>query len=168
MRKPIIAALMAAMVLPAAAQAQSSGELRHDRQDIRQQERELDRAHRSGDRHDIREERRDVRDARQEYREDLADRDRRWGRNDWRDWRDHNRGIFAQGNWRAPFRYYAFRPGVRIASGYYGSRFFIADPWRYRLPPAARNQRWVRHYNDVILVDTGRSVVVDVIRSFYL
>ena len=167
MRKLIITALMAATVLPAAAQAQSAGELRRDRQDIRQQQRELDRARRSGDRHDIREERRDVRGARQEYREDRADRERRWGRNDWRDWRDHNRGIFARGNWRAPFRYYTFRPGVRIAPRYYGSSFFIADPWRYRLPPAGWNQRWVRHYDDVILVDTRRGVVVDVIRGFY-
>ena len=167
MRKLIITALMAATVLPAAAQAQSTGELRRDRHDIRQEQRELDRARRSGDRHDIREERRDVRDARQEYREDRADRDRRWGRDDWRGWRDHNRGIFARGSWRAPFRYYAFRPGARIASPYYGPRFIVADPWRYRLPPARWNQRWVRHYDDVILVDTRRGVVVDVIHSFY-
>ena len=166
MRKLIITALMAATIMPAAAQAQS-GELRRDRQDIRQQQRELERAHRSGDRHDIREERRDVREARQEFREDRADRNRRWGRNDWRGWRDQNRGIFARGNWRAPFRYYTFRPGVRIAPSYYGPRFIVADPWRYRLPPASWNQRWVRHYDDVILVDTRRGVVVDVIRGFY-
>lgn len=167
MRKLIITALVAATVLPAAAQAQSTGELRRDRQDIRKEHRELDRARVSGDRHDIREERRDVRDARREYREDLADRNRRWGRDDWRGWRDHNRGIFARGNWRAPFRYYAFRPGVRIAPRYFGPSFIIADPWRYRLPPARVNQHWVRHYDDVVLVDTRRGVVVDVIRGFY-
>ena len=167
MRKLFITALMAATILPAAAQAQSAGELQRDRHDIRQQERELDRARRSGDRHDIREERRDVRDARHEYFEDRADRDRRWGRDDWRGWRDQNRAIFAPGNWRAPFRYHAFRPGVRIAPRYYGPRFIIADPWRYRLPPARLNQRWYRHYNDVILVNTRRGVVVDVIRGFY-
>ncbi|MES1974410.1 MAG: RcnB family protein [Pseudomonadota bacterium] len=167
MRKLILMTLMAAAALPAAASAQSERELRHDRRDIRQEQRELNQARRTGDRHDIREERRDVREARQEYREDLNDRNRRWGRNDWNGWRNQNRSLYARGNWRAPFRYYAFRPGVRIATGYYGPRYFIADPWRYRLPPAGYNQRWVRHYNDVLLVDVRRGIVIDVIRNFY-
>lgn len=170
MRRTIITALIAAVALPALevpAAAQDRRELRRDRQDIREEQRELNRAYRSGDRGDIRDERRDVREARREYREDLNDRNRRWGRDDWRGYRDHNRGIYARGSWRAPFRYNAFRPGVRIAPNYYGSRYYIADPWRYRLPPANRYQRWVRHYDDVILVDTRRGYVVDVIRSFY-
>lgn len=167
MRKLIIMGLMAAAALPVAASAQSSGELRHDRRDIRQEQRELDQARRTGDRHDVREERRDVRDARREYREDLNDRNRRWARNDWNSWRDQNRGVFARGHWRAPFRYNAFRPGVRIAAGYYGPRFFVTDPWRYHLPPTGYNQRWVRHYNDLLLVDVRRGIVIDVIRNFY-
>ena len=167
MRKLIIVALMAATAVPSGAMAQSNGELRRDRQDIRQEQRELDRARRSGDRRDIREERRDVRDARQEYREDRQDRNRNWGRNDWRGYREQNRGIYARGNWRAPWRYQTFRPGALIGAGYYGQRYWIADPWRYRLPQAGRNQRWVRNYDDVLLIDTRRGVVIDVIRSFY-
>ncbi|QNQ09041.1 RcnB family protein [Sphingomonas alpina] len=167
MRKLIIAALIGATAFPAAASAQSQGEVRRDRQDLRQEQRELNRAYRNGDRRDIREQRRDVREARQELREDVRDRNRAWGRNDWRGYRDHNRGIYARGNWNAPFRYTAFRPGIRIAPSYFGSRYYIADPWRYRLPNVGRNQRWVRHYNDVILVDTRRGIVVDVIRNFY-
>ena len=167
MRKLIMVALMAATALPSTAMAQSNGELRRDRQDIRQEQRELDRARRTGDRRDIREERRDVRDARQEYREDRQDRNRNWGRNDWRGYREQNRGIYARGNWRAPWRYQTFRPGARIGAGYYGQRYWIADPWRYRLPQAGRNQRWVRNYDDVLLIDTRRGVVIDVIRSFY-
>lgn len=172
MRKLIVTALMAAVAIPSiaiptAASAQSQREVRRDRQDLRQEQRELNRARRSGDRHDIREERRDVRGARQELREDIRDRNRAWGRNDWRGYRDHNRGIYARGNWRAPFRYTAFRPGIRIAPSYFGSRYYIADPWRYRLPLARGSQRWVRHYDDVILVDTRRGIVIDVIRNFY-
>ncbi|MGH6612915.1 RcnB family protein [Sphingomonas sp.] len=167
MRKLIIAALIGATAFPVAASAQSQGEVRRDRQDLRQEQRELNRAYRHGDRRDIREQRRDVREARQELREDVRDRNRAWGRNDWRGYRDHNRAIYARGNWNAPFRYTAFRPGIRIAPSYFGSRYYIADPWRYRLPNVGRNQRWVRHYNDVILVDTRRGVVVDVIRNFY-
>lgn len=167
MRKLIITALMAAVALPAAASAQSQGELRRDRHDIHRQQRELDQARRTGDRNDIREERRDVREARQEYREDLNDRNRRWSRNDWSDWRSRNRAVFARGEWRAPFRYTPFRAGLRISPVYYGPRYYLADPWRYHLPPAAYNQRWVRHYNDLLLVDVRRGIVIDVIRNFY-
>lgn len=169
MRKLILTALMTAVALPAAAMAQDRGELRRDRQDIRQETRELRQAQRYGDRRDIREQRRDVRDARQEYREDRGDRNRRWGTNDWRDYRNSNsnRALYARGNWNAPFRYNNFRVGARIGAPYYGQRYWIADPWRYRLPSVGRNQRWVRHYNDVILVDTRRGSVVQVLRGFY-
>lgn len=167
MRKVILTALIAATALPGVASAQSQGELRRDRQDIRREQRQLDDARARGDRRDVRDERRDVRDARQEYREDLNDRNRRWGRDDWRGYRGQNRAIYARGNWRAPFRYTSFRTGMRIQPAYYGSRYWIADPWRYRLPPAGYGQRWVRHYDDVLLIDTRRGVVVDVIRGLF-
>lgn len=167
MRKLIITALMAATLIPVAAQAQSNDELRHDRQDIRKEQRDVRDARRTGDPRQIRDQRGDVRDARQEYREDLHDRDRAWARNDWRGWRDHNPNFYARGAWRAPFRYTAFRPGLRISAGYFGPRYIIADPWRYHLPRAAYGQQWIRHYDDVILVDTRRGVVIDVIRGFY-
>ena len=167
MRKVIITALMASLAFPAIASAQSQGEVRRDRQDLRQEQRELNRAYRSGDRRNIRDQRDDVRDARQELREDRRDRDRKWGRDDWRGYRNSNRNVYARGNWNAPFRYTQFRSGIRIAPNYYGSRYYINDPWRYRLPTPGYNQRWVRHYNDVLLVDVRRGIVVDVIRSFY-
>jgi len=167
-KKIITAALLAAVAMPAvvvptAASAQSNRELRRDRQDIREEQRELRDARRRGDRSDIR----DDREARQEYREDLQDRNRRWGDNDWRDYRTRNRGVYARGNWRAPFGYTRFRTGVRIAPSYWGPRYVIGDPWRYRLPPAGRFQRWVRHYNDVLLIDMRRGVVVRVIPGFF-
>ncbi|OWK31809.1 RcnB family protein [Sphingomonas mucosissima] len=174
MRKLIISALMAATVIPGVASAQSYGELRRDRQEIREERRELRDAQRRGDWRDVRDERQDLRDARREYREDrrdyrgdLRDRDRRWGRNDWQSYRSQNRALYSRGNWRAPFRYNNWQPGVRIAPVYYGQRYWINDPWRYRLPPARANARWVRHYNDVILVDYRRGVVLDVMRNFY-
>lgn len=180
MRKLILSALMAATVIPGVASAQSYGELRRDRQDIREERRDVREAQRRGDWRQVEGERRDLRDARREYREDLRDtrrdrrndwrdrdRDRRWGRNDWQSYRTQNRALYARGNWRAPFRYNTFRPGVRIAPNYYGQRYWINDPWRYRLPPARANARWVRHYNDVILVDYRRGIVLDVLRNFY-
>ena len=154
MRKTILAGLIAATLVPVAAIAQSPitpserRELRRDRQDIR-------------------EERRDVRDARQEYRRDYREARRDWGRDDWRAYRNQNRNLYRGGGWRSDYRYQPFRPGIRINTGYYGSRYLIADPWRYRLPRPGFNQRWVRHYNDVILVDTRRGIVIDVIRGIF-
>ncbi|MDF2605364.1 hypothetical protein CA236_14945 [Sphingomonas sp. ABOLG] len=167
MRKLIVSLMMAATIAPAVAAAQSPGELRRDRQDIREQRRDLYEAQRRGDRRDVREARQDLREARREYREDLRDRDRRWARDDWRGYRNQNRALYARGQWRAPFRYNQWRPGARIAPSYYAQRYWINDPWRYRLPPARPNTRWVRHYNDVLLVDYRRGTVLDVIRNFY-
>lgn len=171
MRKLIIPALMAATLIPVAASAQSNDELRRDRQDIRREQRDVQDARRSGDPRAIRDQRGDLRDARQEYREDLRDRaddrNHQWRRDDWRGWRDRNPGAYNRGGWNAPFRYTPFRAGIRIAPTYYGPRFIIADPWRYHLPRPGWGQQWVRHYDDVILVDTRRGVVVDVIRGFY-
>lgn len=167
MRKLMTMMLLGAVAMPAAASAQSQRELQRDRQDIRQEKRQLENARDRGDRRDIRENRGDVRAAQREYREDFNDRNHRWGNNDWRNYRTYNRGLYARGNWRAPFRYTTFRIGGRIGPVYYGSAYWIRDPWRYRLPAAGYGRRWVRHYNDVILVNYRTGRVVNVIRGFY-
>ena len=167
MRKLIIMGLMAATMLPStAALAQSRGEIRRDVRDLREEQRELQQARRYGDRGDVREERRDVRHARRELREDLNDR-RNWGRNDWQSYRYANRGLYARGNWRSPYRYRSFTRGYRIQPAYFGVNFQIHDPWRYRLPMHGGYTRWVRHYDDVLLVDVRRGIVIDVIRNFF-
>lgn len=56
---------------------------------------------------------------------------------------------------------------MRIRQVYYGPRYVVADPWRYRLPPIGGFQRWVRHYDDLLLVDTRRGTVLRVIPRFY-
>jgi Ni/Co efflux regulator RcnB len=155
MRKLIILGLMAATVLPAAAPAAAqSREIQRDRRDVREEQRDLRQAQRHGDRHDVRE-------ARRELREDRQDR------RDWRQYRQSNRQLYARGNFRSPFAYRTFRPGLAIGNGYYGSRHVIADPYRYRLPAARPGLRWVRHYDDVLLVDVRRGRVVEVIRNFF-
>ena len=60
--KILTAGLIAAMMVPAMAQAQTS-ELRRDRQDIRKEQRDLNHAKRYGDRHDVRDARSDLHDA---------------------------------------------------------------------------------------------------------
>lgn len=167
MKKLLTAALLAAVAMPAVASAQSNRELRHDRNDIRQEQRDVNRARQSGDPRRVHQEQRELQDARQEYREDLRDRDRNWRENDWSDWRGRNRNLYARGNWNAPFRYQPFRPGLRIGIDLYSPRYRISDPWRYHLPRPGYNQVWVRHYNDLLLVDMRRGTVVRVIRNFY-
>lgn len=172
MRKLMMAGLMAATLVPVAAQAQyidrgEARELRRDRQDIREERRELDRAYRSGDPQRIRNERGDLREARQEYREEFREARRDYGRNDWRSYRYSNRELYRGGRWNSPYRYRSFSPGVRIGVGYYQPRYYVNDYGRYRLPRPGYNQRWVRHYNDVLLIDVRSGFVRDVIRGFY-
>jgi Ni/Co efflux regulator RcnB len=164
MRKLILTALIAASVaIPASAMARDSdyvsrGELSRDRQDIREEYQDLRDAYRRGDRGDIREERREYRSARNEYREDRSD------------WRAHRRGHpenYRRGNWRSDHGYRRFDAGHRIDRGYYGSRYVISDPWRYRLPQAYGPTRWVRHHDDVMLVDLRSGEVRRVIRNFF-
>ncbi len=154
--KNTIAALMIGMSLvPAAAFAQSRYEVERSREDVREERRDLDRARRYGDRDDIREERGELRDARREYRQD------------WRDYRNSNPRLYSRGRWNAPFQYNRFNVGVRLAPRYYGQRYVIADPYRYRLARPYAGTRWVRHYDDVLLVNVRTGRVLQVNRGFY-
>lgn len=154
MRKLILTALLAATAaLPTMASAQTA-ELRHDRRDIRQETRDLRQAYRYGDRDDIRDERRDLRSAHREYRED------------WQDYRRDHRNEYRRGNWRAPFAYQRFHEGAVMRPAYYSSRYYVA-PARYRLPPAYGATRWVRHYDDALLVNVRTGRVVRVIDRFW-
>jgi Ni/Co efflux regulator RcnB len=43
----------------------------------------------------------------------------------------------------------------------------VNDPWRYRLENRGRNLRWVRNYDDVMLVDIRNGRIVEVHRNFF-
>jgi Ni/Co efflux regulator RcnB len=90
-------------------------------------------------------------------------------RYDWSNWRRHHRSLFSLGFYYDPFGwgYQPYSIGWRLWPAYYGSRFWINDPWEYRLPYAPPGTRWVRYYNDAVLVDTWSGQVVDVIYSFF-
>ena len=50
---------------------------------------------------------------------------------------------------------------------YWGSQFYV-DNWNdYRLPAPGYRLRYVRHYDDLLLVDTRTGRVVRVYRNFY-
>ncbi len=164
MRRLLTLSLIAASFIPAVAAAQTSREeLRRDRLDIRDERRDLNRAYASGNRRDVRDAREDYREARQEYREDRRD----YNRGDWRGYRNSHRDLYSRRGYRSSYGYQTFRPGIRIDRGYYGARHLIADPWRYRLPRTNGYNRWVRHHDDVLLINTRNGYVVDVIRGFY-
>jgi hypothetical protein len=103
--------------------------------------------------------------------------DNRWStgwRNDRRyDWRGHRnqyRSYYSPGRYYSPYRghrYSRISIGFSLGSGYYGSQYWIDDPWYYRLPSAYGSYRWVRYYDDVLLVDLRSGRVVDVIRDFF-
>jgi len=149
--KFLTAGLIAALMVPGAALAQTRGEVRESRQDVREEQRELRQAQRYGDRDDVRDERRDVREARQELREDR------------RDWRQESR----YQNYRAPFRYQQFRVGTTLRSNYYAPAYRPSYDSRWGVPRAGRNLTYVRHYNDLLLVNERNGRVVKVYRNHF-
>jgi len=109
---------------------------------------------------------RDYRDGR--YRRWSHDwrHDRRY---DWHHYRNRHRSIFRIGIYYDPFgwNYRRWSIGSHIWPGYYGSRYWLNDPWQYRLPPAYGPYRWVRYWNDALLVNIYTGEVVDVIHGFF-
>lgn len=115
-------------------------------------------------------------DNRLDRRSDSGRADR-WS-NNWRndsryDWRGHRQrysNYYRPGRYYSPYRghnYSRISIGFSLGSGYYGSRYWINDPWQYRLPAAYGSYRWIRYYDDVLLVDLRTGRVVDVIRDFF-
>jgi Ni/Co efflux regulator RcnB len=56
---------------------------------------------------------------------------------------------------------------VRIAPVLFAQSYWIADPWAYRLPDPYGPYRWVRYYDDALLVDVYTGQVVDVIYDIF-
>lgn len=102
---------------------------------------------------------------------------RRWDRNwrgnnryDWYRYRSYNRNLYRAGAYYVPYRDWSYRRvgvGFTLGSLFYSSRYWINDPWRYRLPEVYGPYRWVRYYDDVMLVDMYSGEVVDVIHDFF-
>lgn len=152
--KFMIAAVIAATFTPMAAQAQTR-ELERDRQEVREEKRDLKDAKRYGNREDVRDARGELREAKQERRED------------WRDYRQSNRNAFRGSRFNAPFRYRTFNNGVSIGQSYYAPRYRVNNYANYRLPQPGRYQTYVRHYNDVLLVNARTGRVIRAYRGFY-
>lgn len=161
--KLLTATLIAAMLVPATgATAQvrrDTREVREEQRDVREAQRDLRQAQRYGDRDDVRDARRDVREERRDVREER--------RESWQEYRQRNRQLYRAERFNAPFRYQRFGVGAAINSRYYGDRYYVNNYSRYRLPAPGRYQRYVRHYNDLLLVNTRTGRVVRVYNNLY-
>ena len=102
----------------------------------------------------------------------------RWDHNNWRrdtryNWsgyRTQHRDLYRAGRYYSPYSNYGYSRlsiGFFLNSGFYGNRYWINDPYQYRLPQAYGPYRWVRYYDDVLLVDIYSGEVVDVIHNFF-
>lgn len=111
------------------------------------------------------------------WRNDQRNQARNWNRDwrrdsryDWRGYRNSNRGVYRLSPYHAPYRNYSYRrltAGFFLQPLFFGSSYWIDDPWYYRLPPADGPYRWVRYYDDALLVDIYSGEVVDVIYNFF-
>lgn len=137
-----------------------------DNRDWRDGRRDNDRDWRDG----RRDGHRDWRDSRRDYDSRW---DRRWrddSRYNWYSYRNYNRHVYRPGRYYSPYRHYNYRRlgiGVFLESLFYSNRYWINDPWQYRLPEVYGPYRWVRYYDDALLVDIRRGEVVDVIHDFF-
>ena len=98
--------------------------------------------------------------------------DRNWRNNsryDWRRYRDHHRSNFYLGVYFDPFGwgYQRYNVGWRLYPNYYSSNYWLNDPSMYALPYAPYPYKWVRYYDDALLVNTFTGQVVDVMYDFF-
>ena len=131
--KFLTAGLIAAMMVPAAAQAQPYRS-DHDRPVIGKTHTQTQ-----------------VRDTRHAVRQDQ------------RDWRRDTR----YQSWRAPFAYQSFRAGSTLRSSYYAPGYRLNWDSRWGVPRAGKNMTYVRHYDDLLLVNVRTGKVAKVYRSHF-
>jgi hypothetical protein len=107
---------------------------------------------------------------------DRSDNHHRWNsdwrhehRYDWRTYRNRYGSLYRVGRYYDPYGwgYRRFSIGFNLWPSYYGSNFWLNDPWQYRLPQAYGPYRWVRYYDDAVLVNIYTGQVVDVINNFF-
>ena len=107
---------------------------------------------------------------------DRVDSNKRWSRDwrqnsryNWYNYRSRYGSLYRLGRYNDPYGYgyRRFSIGFNLWPSYYGSNYWLNDPWQYRLPPAYGPYRWVRYYDDALLVNIYTGQVVDVINNFF-
>ncbi len=117
-------------------------------------------------------------DQRSQWQNQYRDWNRNWSRDwrrdqryDWQRYRYSNRSLFQGNRYYAPYGwdycYRRFSIGFSLSYLLYDQQYWIDDPYSYRLPPVYGPYRWVRYYDDVLLVDLRSGQVVDAIYDFF-
>ena len=78
--------------------------------------------------------------------------------------------MFHLGRYYPPYQGFYYRPlsiGFVLDQMFWGDNYMINDPRTYHLPPASPPYRWVRYYDDALLVDTYSGQVVEVMHDFF-
>ncbi|MEO6093542.1 MAG: RcnB family protein [Novosphingobium sp.] len=91
-------------------------------------------------------------------------------RYDWSGYRSSHRDVYRIGRYRSPYNDWSYRRlsiGFSLAPLFYSSSYWIDDPYTYRLPQAYGPYRWVRYYDDALLVDIYSGEVVDTIYDIF-
>jgi hypothetical protein len=92
-------------------------------------------------------------------------------RYDWNRNRLANRSAYRLPRYYAPSGwgqgYRRFSVGVSLSSILFSRNYWIDDPYAYRLPEAYGPYRWVRYYDDALLVDVRTGQVVDSVYGIF-
>ena len=112
----------------------------------------------------------------QEYRGNRYD-GRRWNsgwrndrRYDWAGWRSAHGDLFHGSYYYPPDDGYGYaRVGIGAAldEAFLDEQYWIDNPAYYHLPPAYGPYRWVRYYNDCLLIDIDNGQVADVLYNVF-
>ena len=95
---------------------------------------------------------------------------RRDNRFAWQSYRNQHRDVFRMGRYYSPYNNWSYRRlgiGFMLQPLFFSQDYWIDDPWMYRLPEAYGPYRWVRYYDDALLVNIYDGEVVDVIYDFF-
>lgn len=92
-------------------------------------------------------------------------------RYDWNRYRSGNSSLYRLPRYYAPNGwgngYRRFSVGITLSSVLWDQDYWIDDPWSYRLPEAYGPYRWVRYYDDALLVDIRSGQVVDSVYGIF-
>ena len=92
-------------------------------------------------------------------------------RYNWQGYRDSHRDAYRVGRYRPPsgygWGYRRYGIGAALEAGFFAQDYWIGNPGYYRLPPAYGPYRWVRYYNDALLVNVYNGQIVDEIPDFF-
>lgn len=92
-------------------------------------------------------------------------------RYDWNRYRNGNSSLYRLPRYYAPNGwgngYRRFSVGITLSSILWSQDYWIDDPYAYRLPEAYGSYRWVRYYDDALLIDLRSGQVVDTVYDIF-